>query len=79
MDVYPLSANLRLEGAENQEAFWKVMDSIQLQCMQAGVAVGTIPFAGVSVPALFNKGYQMVAAGSDITMLREGLTQLTLS
>jgi 2-keto-3-deoxy-L-rhamnonate aldolase RhmA len=40
------------------------------------MAVGTIPFSGITAPALFEKGYQMVAAGSDITMLREGLQQL---
>ncbi len=71
-----LSANLRLEGSEHQDAFWRIMDDIQAQCAQAGMAVGTIPFSGVTAPALFEKGYQMVAAGSDVTMLREGLQQL---
>ncbi len=71
-----LSANLRLEGPENHEAFWRVMDHIQRQCMQAGMAVGTIPFSGVSAFALFEKGYRMVAAGSDVTIMREGLAQL---
>nr|UOZ96403.1 2-dehydro-3,6-dideoxy-6-sulfogluconate aldolase [Cupriavidus sp.] len=71
-----LSANLRLEGPENHDAFWKIMDQIQRQCAQAGMAVGTIPFSGVSASALFEKGYRMVAAGSDVTMMREGLAQL---
>ena len=71
-----LSANMGLEAPADQEQFWKVMDSIATTCKKAEMPVGTIPFAGVTTAELFKKGFAMVAAGSDVTMLREGLTQL---
>ena len=71
-----LSANMRLETPADQEQFWKVMDSIASTCKKAGMPIGTIPFAGVTTAELFQKEFSMVAAGSDVTMLREGLTQL---
>ena len=52
------------------------MDSISQTCKKAEMPVGTIPFAGVSASGLFEKGFSMVAAGSDVTMLREGLLKL---
>ncbi len=71
-----LSANMRLEAPADQEQFWKVMDGIAQTCKKAGVPVGTIPFAGVTTAELFRKGFSMVAAGSDVTMLRQGIVDL---
>jgi 2-keto-3-deoxy-L-rhamnonate aldolase RhmA len=71
-----LSANMGLEAPADQEKFWEVMDSISQTCRKAEMPVGTIPFAGVSASGLFEKGFSMVAAGSDVTMLREGLSKL---
>jgi len=71
-----LSANMGLEAPADQDKFWKVMDSISQTCKKAEMPVGTIPFAGVSASGLFEKGFSMVAAGSDVTMLRQGLADL---
>ncbi|MBM3375551.1 MAG: hypothetical protein FJY35_05600 [Betaproteobacteria bacterium] len=74
-----LSANIGLEAISDQEAFWKVMDAIAETCKKAGMPIGTIPFGGVAAAALFQKGFSMVAAGSDVTMMREGLAQLLIT
>jgi 2-keto-3-deoxy-L-rhamnonate aldolase RhmA len=71
-----LSANLRLEADRDRATFWQVMDDIQGRCARAGMPVGTIPFSGITAAGLFEKGYNMVAAGSDVTLLKEGLIQL---
>ena len=71
-----LSANIGLEASADQEQFWKVMDSIATTCKRAGMPVGTIPFVGVTTAELFKKGFSMVAAGSDVTMFRQGLADL---
>jgi len=52
------------------------MDSISQTCKKAEMPVGTIPFAGISASGLFEKGFSMVAAGSDVTIQKEGLLAL---
>lgn len=71
-----LSANLRLEADRDRATFWQVMEDIQGRCARAGMPVGTIPFSGITAAGLFEKGYNMVAAGSDVTLLKEGIIQL---
>jgi 2-keto-3-deoxy-L-rhamnonate aldolase RhmA len=71
-----LSANIGLEASADQEQFWKVMDSIATTCKKAEMPVGTIPFVGVTTADLFKKGFSMVAAGSDVTMMRQGIADL---
>ena len=71
-----LSANLGLESPTDQERFWTVMDGVVQTCKRTDMPVGTIPFSGVMTSELYKKGFSMVAAGSDVTMLREGLMRL---
>jgi len=71
-----LSANMGLEAPSDQDKFWEVMDSISQMCKKAEMPVGTIPFAGISASGLFEKGFSMVAAGSDVTIQKEGLLAL---
>ncbi|OZI71259.1 HpcH/HpaI aldolase family protein [Bordetella genomosp. 12] len=71
-----LSADMDRSGGLSQSALTAYIDDIVSRVKAAGTPVGTLPHAGRNAQALVELGFQLVAAGSDISFMKQGIEAL---
>lgn len=68
-----LSADLRLEGPDNAEAFATIVDDLSRRLRDTGRFVGAMPAGSGTPERLAANGVQLIVLGSDIGIMNAGL------
>ena len=68
---YDLSGSAGYLGQMNHPEVLRLIEITERAAKAAGKPLGTILRPGVTLSELFNRGYQLVAAGSDLSRLRD--------
>lgn len=68
-----LAADLGMEGPDSQRAYRKLVDDSIRTLRDAGIKVGTVPYAGHDAGSMAALGVRLLVNGSDIGIMNAGL------